>query len=109
MSIDSPGVVEQAVLSIVDGRQEAFEEALVRGFEVLRRSSGFRWARALRQVEEPTTYVLLVGWDTVESHTERFVGSELYEQWRTEIGPFLAGRAAVAHYVDGPRVPADAR
>ena len=97
MQIEKPCVVEQATLTTT-GEGDAFEAALTRGLRVLAKADGFQWVQVLRQIEDPTVYVLLVGWDDVASHTEGFVGSELFAQWRAEIGAFLAGPATVAHH-----------
>ena len=104
MLMEPPCVVEQAILTVTAGDEPAFELALERGFEVLARADSFCWAQALHQIEDPTTYVLLIGWDSVEAHTEGFVRSDLFGLWRAEIGPYLTGRATVAHHTLGPVV-----
>ncbi|WP_243060967.1 antibiotic biosynthesis monooxygenase family protein [Nocardioides sp. SR21] len=104
MLADRSCVVEHAALTVAADDATAFEEALQRGFEVLARADGFCWAQALHQVEDPTTYVLLIGWDSVEAHTEGFVRSDLFGLWRAEIGPYLTARAIVTHHVLGPTV-----
>jgi heme-degrading monooxygenase HmoA len=103
MRIERPGVVEHAVLTVNAGAQSEFEAALERGYDVLARSDGFQWAQALHEIEDPSTYVLLIGWDSVESHTQDFAGSDLFGEWRAVIGPYLARRATVTHAAVGPR------
>ncbi|MCZ4585961.1 antibiotic biosynthesis monooxygenase [Rhodococcus opacus] len=98
MKIEKLCAVEQAALTVRPGTQPDFEVAVEKGIDILARADGFRWAHLLHGHEAPDTYVLLVGWDSVEHHTVGFAGSELFVEWRAQIAPFLAGAPTVAHY-----------
>ncbi|MEV5828026.1 antibiotic biosynthesis monooxygenase [Spirillospora sp. NPDC052242] len=91
-------IVEHAELGIVPGREEEFEEAFARGHRVIAQATGYRWARLVRQVENPGTYLLLVGWDSLEAHTIGFRDSPLFQEWRATVGEFFATAPAVTHY-----------
>ncbi len=97
-------VVEHAQLSIIAGREAEFEAAFVIGEQALARSPGYRWSRLLRQVEDPGTYLLLVGWSSLEAHTVQFRGSELFGQWRAVVGEYFAAPPHVTHF-DGDLLP----
>ncbi|MBS2965255.1 antibiotic biosynthesis monooxygenase [Actinocrinis puniceicyclus] len=91
-------VVEHAELTIAPGREAEFEAAFARGEKAIAQSPGYRWSRLLRQVENPGTYLLLVGWVSLEAHTVEFRGSELFQQWRGAVGEFFAAPPNVTHF-----------
>lgn len=91
-------VIEHADLAITPGRGAEFEAAFVRGHQVIAQATGYRWARIVRQVEDPNAYLLLVGWESVEAHTVDFRGSELFTQWRAIVSEFFASPPVVTHY-----------
>lgn len=91
-------IVEHAEFTITPGREAEFEQAFVRGHRFIAQSPGYHWGRLIRQIENPGTYLLLVGWETLEAHTVEFRGSELFRQWRGEVGEFFAAPAAVTHF-----------
>jgi heme-degrading monooxygenase HmoA len=91
-------VIEHAELAIAPGREADFEAAFTRGHQAIAQAPGYRWARLVRQVENPGSYLLLVGWDSLEAHTVGFRGSELFQQWRAAVGEFFAVPPAVTHY-----------
>ncbi|MER5427652.1 antibiotic biosynthesis monooxygenase [Streptomyces sp. NPDC002588] len=98
-------VVEHAELAVEAGREAEFEQAFGAAREVLAEADGFRWAELLRCEERPRTYLLLVGWESVEAHTVGFRGSERFGRWRALVGPFFTGPPAVEHYHElGPRL-----
>ncbi|WP_330302604.1 MULTISPECIES: antibiotic biosynthesis monooxygenase [unclassified Streptomyces] len=91
-------IVEHAELTVEAGREEDFEAVFEKAREVLAEADGFRWAELLRCVERPRTFVLLVGWESVEAHTVGFRESERFQRWRSLVGPFFAEPPAVEHY-----------
>lgn len=91
-------IIEHGSINVLPGREADFEAAFVEAAKVIAQSPGFRFVRICRGVERPSTYLLLVGWDTVEDHTVGFRGSDLFTQWRAHIGPFFDGQPVVEHY-----------
>jgi heme-degrading monooxygenase HmoA len=101
-------VVEHAELTVQAGREAEFREVFGRAREVLAGAEGFRWAELLRCVERPGTFLLLVGWESVEAHTAGFRASERFGRWRALVGPFFVAPPAVEHYRESvPRRGAD--
>lgn len=97
-------VVEHALLTVEAGREGEFQEVFGKAREVLAEAAGFRWAELLRCEERPRTFLLLVGWESVEAHTVGFRESERFARWRALVGPFFAEPPAVEHYRElGPR------
>jgi heme-degrading monooxygenase HmoA len=94
-------IIEHAELTITSGEEAAFEEAFTRGHQVIAKSPGYLWARIVRQIENPGTYLLLIGWETLDAHMVTFRGSELFTEWRTIVGPFFAAPVLLTHYEGG--------
>lgn len=91
-------IVEHAQLTVEPGREQDFEAAFVQGREVLAGADGFHWAELLRCEERPQSYLLLVGWNSVEAHTIGFRESERFGRWRAAVGPYFAAPPTVEHY-----------
>ena len=89
-------IYEHAVMSVIPGQEAAFEAALAEALEVIGTAAGGT-ARVLRSVEAPSTYVLLVEWDSVEAHTEGFRGSEAFARWRALVSPHWSELPEVQH------------
>ena len=91
-------IIEHAEFTIAPENAAAFEEAFARGHQHIAKSPGYLWGRLVRQVENPGTYLLLVGWETLESHMAGFRESDLFPLWRAEVGPFFAAPPTVTHF-----------
>ena len=90
--------METAQLRIADGREEAFEQALETAKAVLAQAPGFQAIHVHRGIERPDTFLLAIGWDTLEDHTDGFRGSPLFAQWRGIISEFFAEPPQVEHW-----------
>lgn len=92
-------VEEIAFIEVNDGRHKGFEAAVARANkEIFPRSEGFLSLSLGRGVERPNTYALKITWENVEDHTEGFVKSELFEEWRVLVTDILAGAPVVEHW-----------
>jgi heme-degrading monooxygenase HmoA len=91
-------IVERARMQIQPGAEEAFEQALDRARTIVAQSPGYRSLRVARGVENPSEYLLLIEWDSVEAHMEVFRTSELYEQWAALLRPHYAQPPQVEHF-----------
>jgi len=92
-------IVEIAEFSIRPGSQREFDAAIQRGVEsVVACSPGFRRYEVQRGIESPERYVLLIEWDSVESHTVTFRGSDAFLRWREIVGPHFAKPPHVEHF-----------
>jgi heme-degrading monooxygenase HmoA len=92
-------VLERALITVTPGREEEFEQAFGTAKAQVTGSRGFRGATLSRGIESPSTYLLLVEWDTLEDHTEGFRGSPAFGQWRGLIGHLFDGAPDVEHFV----------
>jgi heme-degrading monooxygenase HmoA len=91
-------VVELSSLEIGADRAEEFVKAYPAAEAVLAQAQGMIATQLLQDVEQPGSFTIEVQWSTIEDHTERFVGSELFEQFREIVGSFLQDRPNVRHF-----------
>ena len=54
--------------------------------------------RLLRCLEQPSRYLLLIEWATLEAHTVGFRGSPLYGRWRELLHHFYDPFPTVIHF-----------
>jgi heme-degrading monooxygenase HmoA len=91
-------ITEHALLPVVPGREEAFEAALREAVAIIGAARGFRGLSVTRGVERPSTYLLVVEWDSLEDHTEGFRGSPAYDEWRALLHSFYDPFPVVQHF-----------
>jgi heme-degrading monooxygenase HmoA len=91
-------IIEQAQLDVRPGEEHAFESAFATAKHIISASPGFCSLRLARCVEEPSRYVLLVEWDSLESHVEGFRGSPAFQEWRRLLHHFYDPAPTVLHF-----------
>jgi heme-degrading monooxygenase HmoA len=92
-------IVEHALLRLTPGREEEFASALRLALPLIDSAPGCHGAEVRRQVEDPSIYLLLVRWDSVEAH-DTFRSSDLYGRWRDLTHPHYAERPDVTHFAE---------
>jgi heme-degrading monooxygenase HmoA len=91
-------IMETAFITVREGEEDAFLNALEQGKQVLARAVGFHTIHVHRGIERPSTFLLAIGWDTLEHHTVAFREGPLFPEWRSHIGPFFAEPPTVEHW-----------
>jgi heme-degrading monooxygenase HmoA len=91
-------VLEHAVFAITPGSENDFEAAIDEAKELVAQTSGFRSFSVRRGIEQPSTYLLLIEWDSVEDHMVGFRESERFPRWRELIGQYFASPPVVEHF-----------
>lgn len=91
-------ITEHALLPVVAGREDEFMETMERAKAIIAASPGFVSLRVERCIERPSCFLLLVGWETLEAHTEGFRGSAAYEEWRSLLHHFYDPFPVVEHF-----------
>jgi heme-degrading monooxygenase HmoA len=91
-------ILERAILAIKPGSEQEFEEAMEQAKQVVAQAGGFRSLRLQRGIEQQSTYLLLIEWESVEDHMQGFRESELFVRWRALIGSYFAQAPEVEHY-----------
>ena len=95
-------VLEVAILSVRLGESDAFETAFLEAQQIISASAGYRRHELRRCVEAADRYLLLVWWDSLESHTEGFRKSPEYQRWRDLLHRFYDPFPTVEYYVVVP-------
>lgn len=90
-------ILETAEISVLPGREAAFEAAVREAVPLFLGAKGCRGVRLHRVVEAPGLYRLLVDWDTLEDHTVGFRGSDAFARWRALASPHFAAAPVVIH------------
>jgi heme-degrading monooxygenase HmoA len=91
-------ITEHAELPIIPGREEAFEAAFAAAKHIIASSPGFGGLTLSRNLERPSTYLLLVQWGTLDDHEVGFRKSPAYEDWKAALHHFYSPPATVEHY-----------
>ena len=92
-------VLEVAVLNVCPGESEAFEAAFSEAQRIISASPGYQRHELRRCLEVADQYLLLVWWDSLESHTQGFRQSPAYQRWRELLHHFYDPFPTVGHYV----------
>ena len=91
-------ILEHALLPVRPDRQADFEAAFARAKPLIAGMPGFRGLSLSRCLEEDSTYLLLVEWDSLEDHTVGFRGSAEYDEWRRLLHHFYDPFPTVWHF-----------
>ena len=91
-------ILELAILDVRPGQSAAFESAFREAQEIIAAAPGHQRHELRRCLEKGERYLLLVWWDSLESHTEGFRKSPGYERWRQLLHHFYEPFPAVEHY-----------
>lgn len=91
-------ILEHALITVRPDAHQEFQEAATRARMVISAAPGFCSFALHRGIESPDRYLLLVGWETLEAHTDGFRGSPAFAEWRAHIGPYFDGAPEVDHY-----------
>ena len=92
-------MLEHALLSVLPGREGEFEASMRTALPIITSAPDCFGAEVRRQHEDPSVYLLLVRWSTVEAHMA-FRDTDLFEQWRLLTHPFYAEKPTVTHFHD---------
>ena len=91
-------ILESAVLDVKPGREAEFETAFGEAKAIIASMKGFSGLELQRCVENRSRYLLLVRWDSVESHTVGFRQGPDYAKWSALLHRFYSPFPVVEHY-----------
>ena len=91
-------ILEVAMLDVKPGQEAEFEVAFEEAQKIISSMGGYFSHQLQNCLENPSRYILLVNWKTLEDHTEGFRGSAEYEQWRAMLHHFYDPFPTVEHY-----------
>lgn len=88
---------EIARIEIDPNESKGFEAAVADAVDAFRAADGCHSLELKRCIENPAVYLLVVGWESVEHHTEGFRQSEGFRRWRELAGPYFVRPPEVEH------------
>lgn len=91
-------IIEYIRYTIDDARRSAFEEAYAQAGTALLASSHCLGYELSACVEEPTSFVLRIEWDSLEGHMNGFRTSPQVPPFFAAIGPFVHDIQEMRHY-----------
>ena len=91
-------VLEHAVLNVKQGQEDAFMVALGEAKNLIARTDGFIGLEVSRCLEDPSTFLLLVEWETLEDHMVNFREGPDFEAWRAALHHFYEPFPVVQHF-----------
>ena len=92
-------VLEVAILDVRQGQAEAFRKAFASAEPIIASMPGYGRHELRRCIENDHRFLLLVWWDSVESHEVGFRGSAGYAEWKQLLHHFYDPFPTVEHYV----------
>lgn len=95
-------IIEQALLQVKPGQSDQFAKAMHRARPLIAAQPGFQSIGVYLSTDVPDQYLLLVGWDDVESHRDGFRKSPEYEEWRALLHGFYDPMPSVSYF--GPSI-----
>jgi heme-degrading monooxygenase HmoA len=91
-------ITEIALLEIKPGSEPAFEAAMKKARDIIRRAKGCKGVELMRSIEKPNSYRLLVLWESRENNTVDFRTSSDYKEMGRLVRDYLAGKPAAEHF-----------
>lgn len=91
-------VLEIAQITAQEGKVDALQAGLLAALPVIRGSEGCQAATVRRQVEDPTVFVLMIEWETLEHHTVTFRGGPRFAEYRSHIAGLFVDPIVARHY-----------
>lgn len=91
-------ILEVAMLDVRPGQETAFEGAFAEASSIISSMPGYVRHELQRCIEQPSRYVLLVRWETLEDHTVGFRGSPEYQEWKALLHHFYDPFPTVEHF-----------
>jgi heme-degrading monooxygenase HmoA len=90
-------IAEHAWLTITAGREDEFFDAVTSVLAVIESAPGCHGAEIRRQIENPSIFLLMVRWDSVDAHMA-FRASADFDVWRAHTAPYYEAPSQVTHF-----------
>ena len=90
-------VKEHVMINIIPGQEQTFEQKMVKGSALLLAADGAIGVELLRGLEQPSTFVLMIEWDTIDSHTA-FTATPEFDAFRELVGPLFGAKPEMQHF-----------
>lgn len=91
-------ILEVATLDVRPGEERDFESAFSEAQNIIASIDGYQGHELQRCIENPSRYLLLVKWQTLEDHTIGFRQSPGYQDWKQRLHHFYDPFPTVEHF-----------
>lgn len=91
-------VLEIAQITAQPGKADELAAGLLAAIPVIHGSEGCISASVRRQIEDPTAFVLVIEWETIEHHTVMFRGGPRFAEYRSHIAGLFVDPIVARHY-----------
>lgn len=92
-------ILEHALLQVTPGREQEYEESVRQALPIISAAPNCFGAEIRRQEENPSTYLLLIRWSSIDAHMA-FRETELFTKWRELTHHFYVEAPRVTHFHD---------
>ena len=91
-------ILEAVMIQVKPGQEENYEDDFRKASQIISTMQGYINHELQRCIEVKGKYLLLVRWETLESHTVDFRGSNEYQVWRKLLHPYYEPFPIVEHF-----------
>ncbi|QLE00371.1 antibiotic biosynthesis monooxygenase [Galbibacter sp. BG1] len=91
-------ITEAAYLSVIQGKEKAFEEDFKKASKYISSIDGYIKHSLLKCIERESTYLLIVEWKSLEDHTIGFRKSKEYLEWKKLLHHYYDPFPSVEHF-----------
>ncbi|MHC5750029.1 MAG: antibiotic biosynthesis monooxygenase family protein [Nostoc sp.] len=91
-------ILEAAMLLVKFGLESDFEVAFKKASKIISSMDGYLSHELHKCIEVQGKYLLLVRWETLESHTVGFRNSAEYQEWKKLLHHFYEPFPTVEHF-----------
>jgi heme-degrading monooxygenase HmoA len=91
-------ILEAVMLPVKPGLESDFEAAFKKASKIISSMDGYLSHELHKCIEVQGKYLLLVKWETLESHTVRFRSSAEYQEWKKLLHHFYEPFPIVEHF-----------
>ena len=91
-------ILEAVILNVKTGLESHFEATFKKASKIISSMDGYLSHELHKCIEVEGKYLLLVKWETLESHTVRFRNSAEYQEWKKLLHHFYEPFPLVEHF-----------
>jgi len=91
-------ILEVARLDIISGQERNFQADFSTAQSILAAMKGYIGHELQQCIENPSRYILMVRWETLEDHTKGFRHSPEYQEWKKLLHRYYDPFPEVEHY-----------
>ncbi|MGH2623602.1 MAG: antibiotic biosynthesis monooxygenase family protein [Sphingobacterium sp.] len=91
-------ILEVAILHVRNNLIDEFENSFLIAQKIISKKKGYLSHELKKCLEDPSKYILLVNWETLEDHTIGFRESKEYQEWKELLHHFYDPFPTVEHY-----------